>query len=355
MLEVSQAEKREIMDSFRDSRAPADRKSLKKALSEISKILKDAVDEIEESSKKENLTFTETAGIMRKYLNRIIPILNAIYLNSFGKLIRAYQTLLYSDAVDEFGYDPKFEEFVKPLFKFLYEKWWRVEVEGGENLPSKGRVLIVSNHSGMLPFDGAMIKYYFREIHPSHRDIRPLAENFVYYLPFIGAFMNRVGGVRACQENAEILLRRDEAVIVFPEGVKGIVKHFSKRYQLQRFGRAGFVKLAIRTRSPILPTAVVGAEEIFPIIAKFDALGKLFHLPTLPIPLNLFLLGPFFWIPFPTKWRIKFGKLITKTAELPPEAENDDILINQISLEVRLIIEDMLHELLSKRKSIWTG
>lgn len=347
--ETTQAEKSEIRQAF----GKDERKKIRELFTEIGKVLKDAVEEIEDSSEKGELTFEETAGIITKYLSKINPLLSALYVNSVGKLIRAYQLLLYSDAVDEFGYDPKFEDFVKPFFRFLYEKWWRVSVEGGENIPSRGRVLFVANHSGTLPADGAMIKYYVREIHPSHRDLRPLAENFVYYLPFIGVLMNRVGGVRACQENAEILLMRDEAVLVFPEGVKGIVKHFSLRYKLQRFGRGGFVKLAIKTRSPMLPVAVVGAEEIYPVVARFDSIGKMFNLPTFPIVLNMLLLGPFGFIPFPSKWYIKFGKLMKQTAELPPEAAEDDILINQISQEVRANIEDMIAELLSKRKSIW--
>lgn len=347
--EVTSEEKSEIRGGFTKD----EKVKISKVISEISKALKEAIQEIEDVSESREISFEETAGILRKHLVGITPLIRSLYLNSFGKIIRAYQLLLYSDAVDEFGYDPKFEEFVKPLFKFLYEKWWRVTVEGGENIPHKGRVLFVANHSGTLPADGAMIKYYVREVHPSHRDLRPLAENFVYYLPFIGVFMNRIGGVRACQENAEILLLRDEAVLVFPEGVKGIVKHFSKRYKLQRFGRGGFVKLAIRTRSPILPVAVVGAEEIYPVVARFDSIGRLFNLPTLPIVLNFFVLGPFGFIPFPSKWYIKFGKLITKTMELPPEAAEDDILVNQIAQEVRTTIEDMIAELLAKRKSIW--
>jgi 1-acyl-sn-glycerol-3-phosphate acyltransferase len=347
--EISIDERKEISEAFLSKK---EKPKLKEALKEVSKILQEAVGEIESLSQEKDLSFSDASGIILKHLNRIGPILSGLYMNSIGKLIRAYQMLVYSDAVDEFGYDPKFEDFVKPIFKFLYEKWWRVEVEGGENIPHKGRVLFVANHSGTLPWDGAMIKYYVREIHPSHRDIRPLAENFVYYLPFAGTIMNRVGGVRACQENAEILLMRDEAVIVFPEGVKGIVKHFSLRYKLQRFGRGGFVKLAIRTRSPILPVAVVGAEEIYPVIAKFDSLGKIFNLPTVPIVLNMILLGPFGFIPFPSKWYIKFGKIID-VSEYPPEAAEDDILVNQISQEVRARIEDMIAELLAKRKSIW--
>jgi len=364
MAEITKDEKKEIREVFSSylshsvesekTQEGGGKKGFRSYLQDLGNLLKEAIKEIEKASEEKELTFEETAGIISKYLGKIRPIWHAFYMNSFAKLVRAYQMFLYSDAVDEFGYDPKFEDFVKPVFKFLYEKWWRVEVEGGENIPEKGRVLLVANHSGTLPFDGAMIKYYMREVHPAHRDVRPLAENFVYYLPFVGVLMNRIGGVRACQENAEILLMRDEAVLVFPEGVKGIVKHFKLRYKLQRFGRGGFVKLALRTRSPILPVAVVGAEEIYPVIARFDTIGKFFNLPTLPIVLNMFLLGPFFFIPFPSKWYIKFGKLINIT-EYPPEAVEDEILVNQISQEVRMIIEDMIAELLSKRKSVWLG
>jgi 1-acyl-sn-glycerol-3-phosphate acyltransferase len=350
--EIEQDERKDIVEGFRKARV--EKKNISSLFKDAGKILQEAVKEIEDASFRKDLSFEEAAGIIRKYINEVRPIFSALYMNSFGKIIRAYQMLIYSDVVDEFGYDPKFEDFIKPIFKFLYEKWWRVEVEGGENIPPKGRVLLVANHSGTLPFDGAMIKYYMREVHPAHRDVRPLAENFVYYLPFAGTIMNRVGGVRACQENAQILLMRDEAVIVFPEGVKGIVKPFYMRYKLQRFGRGGFVKLAIRTRSPILPVGVVGAEEIYPIIFKIDSLGKLFNLPTLPIVLNMLLLGPFGFIPFPSKWYIKFGKIIDVT-EYPPEAAEDDILVNQISQEVRHRIEDIISELLSKRKSIWRG
>lgn len=347
--ETTYAEKSEIKEGF----SKVQGRKITEIFYEMGKALKEAVSEIELKSEKRELSFEEVAGVITKYLSRIKPLVSSLYINSIGKLIRTYQLLLYSDAVDEFGYDPKFDELVRPFFKFLYEKWWRVSVEGGENIPHKGRVLLVANHSGTLPADGAMVKYYVKEIHPSHRDLRPLAENFVYYLPFVGVFMNRIGVVRASQENAEILLMRDECVLVFPEGIKGILKPYSLRYKLQRFGRGGFVKLAIRTRSPIIPVAIVGAEEIYPMIAKIDILGKLLNLPTFPVLINFFVLGPFGFIPFPSKWYIKFGKIINQTVELPPEASEDDILVNQISQEVRMTIEDMITELLSKRKSIW--
>ncbi|MGH7857534.1 MAG: 1-acyl-sn-glycerol-3-phosphate acyltransferase, partial [Candidatus Binatia bacterium] len=145
-----------------------------------------------------------------------------------------------SERADDFGLDPEFEELVAPLFVFLYRRWWRVEAKGVENVPAGGPALLVANHSGaMFPWDGAMMKIALRLDHPAQRELRPLIENFVYQMPFVASFMTRTGGVRACPENAEQLLRRGECVAVFPEGIRGMAKRFRERYRLQRFGRGG--------------------------------------------------------------------------------------------------------------------
>src|SRR5262249_44362071 len=149
-----------------------------------------------------------------------------------------------SDFVDEFGRDPMYAARALPIIKFIYEKYFRVEMEGIDNVPHVGRALIVANHSGTVPYDGAMIMHAVRKDHPSRREELPLVEDFVFHFPYLGTFINRIGGVRACQENAERLLRQDQLVAVFPEGIKGIGKLFRERYQLQRFGRGGFIKLA---------------------------------------------------------------------------------------------------------------
>ena len=256
--------------------------------------------------------------------------------------------------VDDFGLDPTFEEMVSPLFEFLYSRWWRVQTTGLENVPHEGRVLLVSNHSGMLPWDGAMIKHAVREHHPSHREVRPLVEDFVYHFPFLGALMARIGGVRACQENAQRLLDRDEAVVVFPEGVKGIAKLYRYRYQLQRFGRGGFVKLCIRSGAPIIPVSVVGAEEIHPIVARADFLARPLKLPVVPITPTLPLLGPLGLIPFPTKWFIHFGRPID-LSHYGKEALDDELLINQITAEVRAQIQEQIYEQVKTRRSVFLG
>jgi 1-acyl-sn-glycerol-3-phosphate acyltransferase len=256
--------------------------------------------------------------------------------------------------VDDFGLDPRFEEMVQPLFDFMYSKWWRVEAMGLENIPASGRALLVGNHSGMLPWDGAMIKHAVRMHHPAHREVRPLVEDFVYHLPFLGALMARIGGVRACQENAERLLRKDELVAVFPEGVKGIGKLYRYRYQLQRFGRGGFVKLCLRTGAPLIPVSVVGAEEIHPIIARADFLARPLKTPLVPITPTLPLLGPLGLVPLPTKWFIHFGRPVDLSA-YGEGALNDELLINRITSEVRAQIQEQIYEQLKKRQSVFFG
>lgn len=326
---------------------------LEALLEEYKRRLDDAMNQLESLSKtQKQVGFFDVAEIIKRAMSGFTLPFAPFRPSTYSRIIRAFQTVMYSDAVDEFGYDPKFEELIKPFFGFLYKKWWRIKTEGVNNVPSEGGVLLVSNHSGTLPADGAMVKYALLTEHPASRDVRPLAENFVYYFPFLGAFMNRIGGVRACQENAEMLLRRGDVILVFPEGVKGVVKYFSQRYKLQRFGRGGFVKLAIRTRVPMVPVAVVGAEEIYPTVFKIDFLGRIINLPTFPVTLNVLLLGPLGIIPFPSKWYIKFGEPMDMS-KYPLEAAEDDILINQISQKVRAQIQEMLIELLKRRKSIW--
>lgn len=272
----------------------------------------------------------------------------------FAKAWRFYTLFGRSMNVDDFGLDPRFEELVNPIFEFLYSRWWRIEVSGLENVPSQGRGLLVANHSGMLPYDGGMIKHAIRTHHPAHREVRPLVEDFVYHFPFLGSLMARMGGVRACQENAQRLLEKDELAVVFPEGVKGIGKYYRQRYQLQRFGRGGFVKLCLRTGAQIIPTAVVGAEEIHPIIARADFLARPLKIPLVPITPTWPLLGLAGLIPLPTKWTIHFGRPIDLRS-YGKAALDDELLINKITADVRTQIQELIYEQLKKRRSVFFG
>jgi 1-acyl-sn-glycerol-3-phosphate acyltransferase len=260
-----------------------------------------------------------------------------------------------SDTVDEFGRDPNVAARFDPVLDFLYQRYFRIEAEGMGHIPESGRALIVANHSGTLPYDGAMIMYAVRKEHPTSRAVRPLVEDFVFHFPYLGTLMNRIGGVRACQENAERLLQEDQLVAVFPEGIKGVGKLFSQRYQLQRFGRGGFVKLALATDSPIIPTAVVGAEEIHPMLAKITWLAKSIGIPYVPITPTFPWLGPLGLVPLPTKWYLAFGEPLYWNAEYGVDAANDRILVNKLAEQVRQRIQEMIDQLVQKRRSVFFG
>lgn len=257
--------------------------------------------------------------------------------------------------VDEFGMDPSFVKKVKPLFDFLYYNYWRVSVKGLTHVPSEGRGLIVANHSGTLPYDGSMIAASVVNEHPSRKDVRFLVEDFVYHFPFLGTFMYRIGGVRACPENAERLLSKEHLVAVFPEGIKGIGKHYKERYRLQRFGRGGFIKLALRMNTPIIPTAVIGAEEIHPLIYKSTLLAKPLGIPYIPVTPTLPWLGLLGLVPLPSKWTIIFGEPIRFDPKYGPKDAENQLLVNKLSEMVRGRIQEMVFEDLKHRHSIWFG
>lgn len=273
------------------------------------------------------------------------------YLRKWGRLGLRNR----SEEVDDFGYDPVYESKVKRFLDFLYDTYFRVEATGTERIPQEGRCLLVANHSGTVPFDGLMIRAAVKRANGdgSGRAVRWLAEDFIFHFPFIGSFTTRIGAVRACQENAERLLRQDSLVAVFPEGMKGTGKLFRDRYRLQRFGRGGFVKLALRTKTPIVPVAVLGGEETQPLLARLDALGKPFGFPYVPVTPTFPLLGPIGLAPAPTKWRIQFGEPI----HLPegPEAADDELLVGRVGEQIRGTIQEMVDELVRARRSVFFG
>jgi 1-acyl-sn-glycerol-3-phosphate acyltransferase len=258
----------------------------------------------------------------------------------------------HAEEVDDFGLDPDFEQRLRPLLEFLFKRYFRVETRGIDNVPTHGRAVIVANHSGTLPLDGVMLREALRQHHPASRDLRWLAEDFTFYLPFIGVAMNRIGAVRACQENAQRLLATDHLIAVFPEGEKGIKKLFNQRYQLQRFGRGGFIRLCLRTKSPLIPCAIVGAEETNPMLYRLENASRLLGLDYLPITPTFPWLGPLGLVPAPTKWRIAFGEPI-ELEGYGPEAADDHVLIGRLSERVRTTISSMLDGSLRGRRSIW--
>lgn len=258
-----------------------------------------------------------------------------------------------SDIVDEFGRDPVYAARIEPLLDFLYNSYFRVETSGLDNVPDQGRALLVANHSGTLPYDGAIMMHAVRR--ELGRDVRPLVEDFVFHFPYLGTFINRIGGVRACQENAQRLLDDDQLVGVFPEGVKGIGKLYKQRYKLQRFGRGGFIKLALRTGSPIVPVGIVGAEEIHPMLTKVTWLAKSMGVPYVPITPTFPWLGPLGLVPLPSKWFMCFGEPMDLAGDYGADAANDRILVNRLAETVRARIQEMIDDALSKRASVVGG
>ncbi|HLL52407.1 MAG TPA: lysophospholipid acyltransferase family protein [Myxococcaceae bacterium] len=246
-----------------------------------------------------------------------------------------------SREVDEYGKDPDLADALSPVASFLYERYWRVTVEGAELLPD-GAAIIVANHSGALPFDGPVLSQAISRERPELREARWLVEDQIFHAPFFGTLFNRLGAVRACPENALRLLSEKRPVIVFPEGAQGTGKSFRERYQLKRLGRGGFAKLAVRAGVPIIPAAVVGAEEALPLLGKLP--GRMFGLPDLPL-----IPGP-----LPAKWSIRFGEPIP-THSLGPAAAEDLHEIQRVVEQTRAQIEGMLQALLSERRSIFAG
>jgi 1-acyl-sn-glycerol-3-phosphate acyltransferase len=254
-----------------------------------------------------------------------------------------------SERVDDFGLDPTYEGRVQSALDALYDKYFRVEVTGAEHLPDDGAALLVCNHSGALPWDGVMLKTAVRRAHPNRRGLRWLIEDFTFHAPFLGAFLNRIGAVRACQENAQRLLSQDELLAVFPEGVKGIDKPYKERYQLQRFGRGGHVKLALRMGVPLIPVAIVGAEETYPLVGRVRTFSKALGLPFIPVTPTFPLLGPLGLVPLPSRWHIAIGEPIRELEALDPAAATDAVLVNELNERVRNGVGGLLQDALRAR------
>jgi 1-acyl-sn-glycerol-3-phosphate acyltransferase len=249
------------------------------------------------------------------------------------------------------GFDPEFLDRADPLLDFLFSKYFRVSLNGMENVPLEGPALVVANHSGGLPYDGAMLIHAFFRMHPRCRPLRPLVANFAFRSRWMAPVVSKIGGVRASMDNAMSLLDRGELVGVFPEGLRGVGKLYRERYRLSNFGRGGFVRLARQAKVPILPVAIVGAEEIHPLLGRLTTIAKPLGLPYIPITPTFPLLGPLGLLPVPSKWSIQIG---------PPVAVPTDGLDNgEATLEtaeyVRRRIDQMIAELLVQRRSILFG
>jgi 1-acyl-sn-glycerol-3-phosphate acyltransferase len=274
-------------------------------------------------------------------------------LELFAGLRRRVATLGMTERsgeVDEFGMDEVALRRARTLLSFLYERWWRVDLAGLENLPARGPLLFVANHSGVLPWDGLMLAHAIERDRPDLGRPRFTVADWLVTLPFAQPYLARVGGVRACRENVDRLLSHGHSVIVFPEGVKGAAKVFRDRYRLQRFGRGGVIRVALEVGVPLVPIGVVGAEEAHPILFKWIPPGR--PVPFVPVTPTFPLLGPLGVLPLPSKWVIRVGAPV-ELAGLGPGAARDELLLSRLTEDLRAEIQALVDAGLRERESVW--
>ncbi|MGH2740821.1 MAG: lysophospholipid acyltransferase family protein [Actinomycetota bacterium] len=255
--------------------------------------------------------------------------------------------------IDEFGFDPELTETIlAPIARILHQKWFRIEWVGLENVPSEGAALLVSNHAGTVPMDAVMLKFGLLDVHPAHRHVRLLAADLAFRLPFFGPLARKSGNTLACEEDALRLLRAGELLGVFPEGFKGVGKHYRDRYKLQRFGRGGFMEVGLRARVPMIPVSIVGSEEIYPKIGDIKPLARLMGAPYFPVTPFFPWLGPLGAIPIPSKWIVEFGEPI-RTDEYAEDAWQDALLVFELTDRVRDVIQQTLYRNVMARRSVF--
>lgn len=244
--------------------------------------------------------------------------------------------------VDPYGFDVEYAVAAIAPLLWLYRKYFRVELHGIDRIPAEGRVVLVANHSGQLPFDAAMIEVACLIEKDPPRAVRALVERWVPTLPFVSTFMARCGQIVGTQENCRRLLAADEAILVFPEGVRGLNKPFSQRYQLQKFGQ-GFMRLALESGAPIVPIGVVGAEEQAPALFDLKPLARLLAFPAFPITPTVL---PF---PLPSRYHIHFGEPL----RFQGSADEEDEVLERKVAQVEDAVRELLARGLAERKHVY--
>src|SRR5919198_6135513 len=259
-------------------------------------------------------------------------------------------------ALDDWGRSQRVFDLMEPLLDFYYRYWFRVGQQGVENVPAEGGALLVSNHSGALPPDGPMIMQAIRHEHARPRPVYMLGEHWFKGYPGVGMFTSKLGLVAAHTANAHRLLHDEgRLVIVFPEGQKGTRKLYWQRYKLRRFGRGGFVRTALRAGVPIVPIAVMGAEEAMPIFAHVRPLQRLTGLVYFPINHAFPHFGLFAGLMYlPAKFRIRFREPVD-FGDGGPDAADDVAFVQQAADDIRVRVQAALSEMLRERKSVWFG
>lgn len=250
----------------------------------------------------------------------------------------------------DFGYDADFENAILPLLRFLYRRWWRVDLVGVDLVPDEGPVVLVGNHSGsLLAYDGAMLRRAVADHHPRCRAVRPMLDPSLCNLPLLGDVMARCGGVPASEDSAQAVLERGEIVASFPEGREGFLKSFRRRYELGSFDDDDFVRVALRAGAAIVPVAIVGAEETHPALGRLDWLAHRVGLPSLPVTPTFPLLGLGGLLPLPSRWRIEFGAPLRGLGDLGREAAEDRRRVKRIATRARSRVQSLVDGAVERR------
>jgi 1-acyl-sn-glycerol-3-phosphate acyltransferase len=286
-------------------------------------------------------------GEAREAVSRLLPAVR----ERLGSLLDLVRLLEPPERLDRFGMDERFALRLEPLIEFLYGTWWRVQVRGIDAVPASGPAVVVANHGGLVPWDALVLRHALRRDHPAHRDLRPLLDDHEVELPLFGAAAIRAGAVRATPEAAAQVLASGGVLGVFPEGSAGARKPWRDRYTLVRFGRGGFVKVALRAGAPIVPCAIVGSEEASAGISRTGWLAERLGVPLLAANPAL-RLAPAAALPLPSRWTVRFGDPI-EVAGLGREAADDAAAVNGIAERVRAAVQAMLDEDVASRMSVF--
>lgn len=256
--------------------------------------------------------------------------------------------------VDDWGRSERARQFARRALDPVYRHWFRVEWEGLERIPAHGGALLVANHAGALPPDAPMVMHGIEA--ELGRPVYGLGDSLFRTVPYVGTIWSRMGGVVAHPDNSHRLLAdQHQLVLVFPEGAKGPSKHYRDRYHLARFGRGGFVETAMRAGAPIVPLAIVGAEEAVPVVASFPKAARRLGLPYLPLTANALVFGPLgAFVPFPAKFRIRVLPPVTFDVA-PGQARYSRSRVMEAAEAIRQAIQDALVDMLGRRAGVWRG
>ncbi len=302
------------------------------------------------ASRLRDLARQEASGQHAKDLLETVAGLLPVLRERLGALASLRTLFAGTGELDAFGMDRGLFERAMPVLEFLYTSWWRVELRQIENVAAQGPVMLVANHGSALAWDALVLRLALLRDHPAHRELRPLLDEYALKLPLAGVGALRLGAVPATPENALFLLREGRALAIFPEGSHSARRPWTQRYRVERFGRGGFAKLALRTGAPIVPCAIVGSEETSAPFARTgwlaDTLGMPFLASAPPLP---GLLGV---IPLPSRWSVRFGEPID-TQAAGPGAADDSAHVLELTERARASLQQMLDEDVAARRSVY--